>query len=257
VPKTFRLKLHTTRNLADPEVSAALWRALDNPLIEPTKFDSVERAKHEFDAGAAEAAGKLYSREGMLFVRGAKDNFTAMFMRTADALSEWTFWWDVRAMSGKKQEPWLTWIFDLCGALPPHFASACSTAEHDAKHVVVEPARGGGSVTSQPGVSIKEFHKFLPGIYWLTIFGPEAYAHFGPDLESLPGTTSVKLASDLVAVILDEPVVPQDMDQRLRTESELADRLGAKYFFDRGRMKAKLTPVPGLPEALRRHKASS
>jgi len=250
VAKTFRLTIYTAQDLTNPTTAQAMWQTLDNPLIQPQRFDSVERARQVYDGNDPEAACKIYSREGMLFVRGAKESFTAMFMRTNDPLSLWTFWWDVKAMSDKKRDPWLTWIYGLCRALPPYFGSGCSTEEHDAKHLVVK-----GSATGAVGVSIAEFRKFLPGLYWLTLFGPEVCEHFGSVLESLPHTSFVRPATEQLALLLDGPVLPQNMEERLRTEAELSDLLRANYFFDRNRKGIKFAQVPELAAALRRKRS--
>lgn len=249
--KTFRLKIYTAEDLTEPATVQALWQALDTPLIQPQKFDSIERARQVFDRDDPEAARKVYAQEGMLFVRGAKETFTAMCRRADAALSVWTFWWDVKAMSDKKRDPWLSWIHQLCRALPPYFGSGCSTEEYDAKHLTVKTLRS-GTATGAVGISLAEFRKFLPGLYWLTLFGPETYEYFGSKLESLPHTSFTKPAPDQLALLLDGPAQPQDMDERLRAETELGELLGPQFFFDRNRKGVKLSPVRQLATALGR-----
>jgi hypothetical protein len=249
--RTFRVSLYTSRDIAEPAVSEALWRRLDNPIVQPRGFDSVERALREFTPSGHEAASDLYADEGMLFVRGGKDGFLAMFMATAGALSLRNIWWDVKAMTGPKGDSWLGWLYELCRELPPLCGSGCSVEEYDAKHVVVE-ADDLGAVTRTVGASMADFHDFLPGLYWLTIFGPDLVHHFGSRLESLPGAGTVRLTPSQVAVVLDGPVIPDDLDERLRAERALADRLGAKYFFDRTRAEDEYESVPELAATLRR-----
>ena len=77
----FRFRIYTPQQLSDPETARALWRLLDDPIISPTRFDSVERAKKVFRSDAAEEASQLYKDRGLLIVRGRKSRFLASFTR--------------------------------------------------------------------------------------------------------------------------------------------------------------------------------
>jgi hypothetical protein len=196
-------------------------------------------------------AREIYSNEEMLFVRGAKDSFTAMFTQAARRLSLWNFWWDVKAMGGRRRQLWLDWLFDLCRSLPPHYGFGCSTDEYDAKHILVE-SYPRGSATRGLGISTAEFFKFLPGLYWLTIFGTELTGFFGSTLESLPHSSVIRISPSQNAIVLDGNVVPEIMDQRLQVEAEISDVLGSQYFFDRNQTDIEFQPVPDLVSVLGR-----
>lgn len=251
--RQFTLILYTARQVSDRATARALWRLLDDPLIAPHRFDSVERAKRPFRAGAAAEAAQLYDDERSLFVRGERDKFVAMFSAHGRGPARWYFWVDLKAMKGEKGERWLDWFLRLCGELPPLFGSGCSEEEYEAKHYVVTEHAGGGSSTGAVGISTAEFWKYLPGIYWLTVFGPELVETFGAaKLRALPGTEARDLEGGQVALRLTEPVEPADMEQRLGREAQLADALGAQYFFDRRRPEAEFKPVAALLEAMQR-----
>src|SRR5204862_5766600 len=115
----------------------------------------------------------------LLFVRGGKDSFLGFFKQQPGNLSTWNFWLDVRAMRGRKVERWLEWFFRLCSELPILYGFGCSEAEYDAKHRYVKVVPGVGRASGAVGVSIAEFYQYLPGLYWLTIFGPELAQAFG------------------------------------------------------------------------------
>ncbi len=248
--KTFRVSVYTPHDISLPQTAQLLWRLLSDPLIDPQRFDSVERAKINYTSEGYGRASEIFATDGMLFVRGSKDSFTAMFMHQHGGWGMWNFWWDVKAMRQQKRDRWLKWLFELCRELPPFYGFGCSVDEYDAKHTVVEDVPG-GSVTRTVGASAREFYEFLPGLYWMTIFGTHLVDHFGEGLESLAHVNSVKLNSYQVAVVLDGPVVPQDMDERLRVESQLIDSLGTSYFFDPLRPDVNHEPVPELVAALR------
>lgn len=248
--RTFQIAGYTPQDISRSQTAQKLWQALDSPLVGPRKFDSVERAKFEFTAQGYDEASKIYRDEGMLFVRGSKDSFTAMFMGVPGGWAVWNFWWDVKAMTNKKKERWLDWVFRLCRDLPVYYGFGCSVEEFDAKHTSVESVPGGHS-TGSVGAAAKDFYNFLPGLYWLTVFGPELVDHFGSKLNLLPNVKSVSLDSSQCAIVLDEPVIPDDMNRRLGVEAELSGLLGEQYFFDRNRTDIEFEAVPELASALR------
>ncbi|MFB7852170.1 hypothetical protein ACFC34_34880 [Streptomyces sp. NPDC056053] len=223
---------------------------LDDPLAAPRRFDSVERARIEYSPRASKTAREIYSTEGVLFVRGAKNSFKAMFSQLNETLAKWTFWWSLDSMTGPSGEKWLNWLYRLSGKLPPYYGFACSVDEYEAKHKVVEADEAGSSI-QMSGVSSADFQRFLPGIYWLTIFGKDLADHFDPELHSLPEARRVRIPPSQVAVLLDSPVVPESMDERLRTEARLAKILGAQYFFDHARAEGEYALVPQLARAMR------
>jgi hypothetical protein len=248
--KTFRVSLYTPLDLSERSTCQVLWHVLNDPLVMPQKFGSTERARTEFDAEDCSAASEVYSDERMLFVRGKKNSFTAMCMSVSARLALWNFWWDLKVMEGRKRDVWLEFLYRILRELPPYYGSACSVKEYDAKHVVVKMSQA-GAVTGSVGISAVEFQKFLPGVYWLTIFGGDLVEHFGSKLESPPHARSVALNPSQVVIILDGPVVPDNMPERIRAETELGEFLGAEYFFDRARGDIEYEPVPSLVRSMR------
>ncbi|MFI9585439.1 type VI immunity family protein [Streptomyces sp. NPDC052236] len=245
----FRVSVYTPQDISNLHTTETLWQLLNDPLVAPRRFDSVERAKVEFKPQNFDAACDIYSAEGVLLVRGSNDKFKAMFSHLSDRLAKWTFWWDLKAMKNHRRVQWLQWLYGLCRQLPPYYGFACSVDEYDAKHTVVE-AHEEGTATRTVGVSAADFQRFLPGVYWLTIFGADLVNHFGSKLQSLPNTHAINISSTQTAVLLDSPVVPEEMSDRLHTEAKLRSLLGAKYFFDRANVDGEYELVPGLARAL-------
>jgi hypothetical protein len=244
--------MYTPQQIAHVGTARTLWRLLDDQTVAPAKFDSVERAKKIFSAGGAEQASQLYKDDGLLFVRGRRDRFVTSFERMPAGWSRWNIWIDLRAMQGPKLEQWLAWFYRLCQELPPFFAYGCSQEEYDAKHRVVTDYPGGGTSITAVGKSNRDFHQYLPGLYWLTVFGNELVQDFGRSkILHLPNVDITELKSGNISVRLSEPVVPNAMDQRLESERKLADILGPRFFFDRYRSDIALTLPPGLLKSLR------
>ena len=141
--------------------------------------------------------------------------------------------------------------FSLVQQVAGVLRGGCAKEEHDVKHKIVRQLSGTRTATGAVGMSEPEFHQYLPGLYWLTVFGKELVEHFGkPKLMSLPDVVVTELENDQLAVRLSEPVVPDSMERRLEAERRLADILGPQFFFDRSRHDVKLEPVPALLKSL-------
>lgn len=201
----FRTVLSTEQDATNPEVAERLWRHLADPAFGAEKFDSVERARKDFDPDAAAAAATLFARDRMLFVRGSEGRLATLLFLPAGRAR-----WEFRLPFELVESAGLDWLHALIGDLPALFGGGASQSEWDAK--------GGGPA---------EFRDRLPDFYWLTIFGAALTGQLGPEkLESLPGTESVWLPGDQISVRLAEPVVPDDVSRRLDTERQLAEQVG-------------------------------
>jgi hypothetical protein len=248
---TFRIRLFTSHDLSDQSTLGRLWSLLDDPVVRPTKYDSSEQTRKEFRPDAVADAAELYENRRYLFVRGASADFLAQFNRARDPLSAWTMWLDATALEGERADDWLQWLFRVCGEFPVLFGLGSTEEEQSAKHANVQATDRGGVVRGARGISINEFFQYLPGLYWLTIFGPELVRAFGEDkLSALPGVRVHEIGSGQIAIELDEPPETDDLDARLEKEADLADRLGAEFFFDRNRPDVEFRQVPELLEAL-------
>lgn len=232
----FIITLYTLHPLEDESVMQRLWTFLDTPQVQPTRYDSIERARKPFSTEAYREAAALYREDWVLFVRGKKDGFVAFFSREREGLSLWRFYLNASALGGRNSTRWIYWLFDLCAAFPVLYGLACSDAEYEAKHRIIEALPGGGRVRKSCGGSIAEFYHYLPGLYWLTLFGRDLAPAFAARWPQLTGLAHViELAQGQVAVQLDAPVFTEDMEQRLLAERAVADILGPTFFFDKTR----------------------
>lgn len=105
--RTFRLAVYTPQDLSQIDTMRTLWRVLESPVVSPRVFGSTENSRREFSDGDPLLASEVYADEGMLFVRGARDSFIAMFMRAPGKLRVWNMWWDVKGMAGGGRQSWL------------------------------------------------------------------------------------------------------------------------------------------------------
>jgi hypothetical protein len=208
-----------------------LWSVLAAPEVGALTFDHTERKhRHDFTPDPSGAL-ELLDEHPAIYVKGKRDGFLFEGASGGNGTYRTNLYFNESADASK----WVPWILQLVVEIPILFGGGCSMAEHDAKHLTVEKLSGGGSARGAVGLSNAEFQKYLPGIYWLTVFGPELAAELDfSGLSRLPVTVTT-LANDGRAVQLEEPFVPKDMTKRLELEAQIADVLGAGYFFDRDR----------------------
>jgi hypothetical protein len=118
---------------------------------------------------------------------------------------------------------------------PMLYGLGCVQEEYDAKHMVVS-TRHGLTATGLKGVATADFLHFLPGVYWLTIFGKPLVDHLGADqLLQRDDVTVTRLGDFGIATWLREPAVPVDLERRLKAERHIAAALDPALFYDRGR----------------------
>jgi hypothetical protein len=174
-----------------------------------------------------------------------------MFARQPHGLSTWHFWVDTQAVKTGPTDQWIQWVFRLCSDLPILFGTGCDEAEFDAKHSFLRELPEGRRVSGFVGVSVPDFYRFLPGIYWLTIFGKELVVSIGRDtLSKLTSAVAIPIQPSQMALILRGDAQPRDMSERLTTTRRIAEALGANHFFDKDRSPADLTQYPNLSRAL-------
>lgn len=248
----FRVCIYTKKDLREEGGMAAMWKLLADPLISPLGYGTTDDTPSRFLPGASTLAANEYEDEGTLFVRGANAGFLAMFSTSTTQFFTWYFYIELKAMKGKSGEAWLHWLISVCKEFPILFGIGSSTDEYNAKHRVQITFSDGGRVTKMLGASNEEFIEQLPGIYWLTIFGPELVEHFGgAAISSLKDATVTPIDATQIALVLKEPTRPPDLPQRLAIERKLALSLGAQFFFDRESPDAQRAPIPQLQAAIR------
>jgi len=252
--RDFMITLYTHQSLANALVMQRLWTHLDTPLVQPRRYDLKERTRYTFSPEAYSHATTLYKKRGFLLIRGGEDQFLATFSKERNWLSVWRIQLEAGAAKGERRDLWRQWLFELCEALPVLYGYACSTAEHETKHALLIDLPNGLKLKKPCGDSVREFFRYLPGIYWLTLFGKQLGQTFATRWSSLEGRAEVKfLAGEQVAVQLPGRVFPYAKGKvaRLQHARDVADALGAQYFFDQTRMEEmEFQAAPELSAAI-------
>ncbi len=127
----------------------------------------------------------------------------------------------------------------------PAIAGGCAHYEDwKAKHWRDVVSAGGAAGVQKVGF---DFRGPLTGVYWLTILGADAVAHFGKaKLQALPVHACMDLgAGGVMLVMRPDPLAPA-LAERLTQDRAVAAALGSEYFFDITNAERELKVIPGL-----------
>lgn len=234
-----------------PAKARALFEFFDaaDEAFRPAKYGASEPVRKEYNPDDLdEPVRYLTGREGRggsVFLKGARHGFVAWIRWGRGEVGEWYFQLNPSFFAKPAQvEKFVQFARALCEDFPPLYGGAAHEEDWKRKHWLVKETPSGGTSRERVGV---EVGACLPGVYWLTAFGPAAVKHFGAaKLKALP----VHRVEDagrggLVAVLRESPLAP-DADGRLRHDAEVAALLGADHFFDIAKRRRKCRPVPGV-----------
>jgi hypothetical protein len=239
--------VYSAQSLLEFRVFERVWAAILDPLVAADRFGRVQPYAHRITPDARQAF-ELFRKDRNILVGDRTKQLQARFKRRPDGVSDW--WISVRLSAWDPR--WVEWLVALCEAQPVLFGRVCPRDEYTRKHEIVTSVPGGRR-RGVVGDTIPEFQRFLPGVYWLTLFGPELTASFDFDpVRAIDGVTVRELAGTQTAVFADAApfVGPVELERRLRVEKEIAAALGDDYFFDRDRPDRLLRPVPALKATL-------
>lgn len=253
VANKFFLEIYTGAPLHERATFERFWSLLSDPLVGAAKWGRYERTTEAFTDDSSEAH-RIFGLGKMIFIKGTRDGFLCKIERWRGNLVIINIWWNEAAFGREASRArWLEWIFRLLEAHPALFGYGTPQREYDAKHRVET-----SESTSAVGVSHAELHEFLPGIYWMTVFGFELrHALDVERLRDMPGVKVQYLVPDQAVVLLDEPASAADLDARLAKLRAIAERLGAVRFFDRAQPQRELQPIAQFVDALVRLERAS
>jgi len=224
------------------------------PFI-PSRYGAYEPLRTPFDAGALLAPARMLSdRPCDLFLKRSRPSMEASLTWKAGRARPWI--WSVR-MSSAWMKPstcaparLTTFLVELCARFPPVFAICATTADLARQHTVYSPTTGEDlgmrGLVLGPGEG-------LPGVCWLTFFGPELVAFFGRErLLSLDVHRVFDRGPSGVGVLLQESPHAGTPVTRQRLESAVVAALGQEFFFElAGALKSPpppRTPIPGATD---------
>ena len=246
--------LYTRHEFDSPEKAAELFSFFDEAgsPFKPARFDSREPVSRVYDpAELSEPAGLLSRppnfKHGGIMLKGAKYRFLAWITWRAGDINQWYMWLGEKFFDrARGVEEFTGFIARFCERFPVLFGGSCPDEDWGAKHYHVIDGPGRGTTKFKIG---EELDKCLPGVYWLTVLGPQLVEHFGRErIESLPVWRVLDLgAGGLGLVLRDSPYRPE-LSERLGHDAEIMRLLGEEYFFDVSQRKRPCKPIPSVTE---------
>jgi hypothetical protein len=244
--KRFFFRLYSNSELLDAVMFENLWILFSDPLLKATRWGPYERTTEPFTLDH-ERPHRVLRTTRSVFVSGAAHGLLVQVERIGPRLYVLRIWLDAAALNrDRTRSPWLAWVYRLIESVRCLYGFGTARDDYDAKHVEENEDH-----RQAFGVSLRELSEFLPGIYWMTVFGEAlTKALCVAKLEGTPGLVIKPLLPHQTVMLLDEPATPRDLEQRLERERDIAKRLGDDHFFDRARPKRKLRAVSAFRSAL-------
>lgn len=237
----FIVTLHTRHKFDSREKAAELLGFFDESggPFKPARFGQTERVKGVYDAAKPDEAIDMLARGGIM-LKAKKYRFLAWFRSQSGEFSTWHMWLSEKFFErAARVDEFVAFIAKLCERFPILFGGACPQEDWDAKHMLQE-----GYTTSRLGDALG---KCVPGVYWMTVFGPPLVEHFGREkIEGLPAQRVLDLGPGGLGIVLRESPYEPERPERLKQDAGIARLLGEDYFFDVTRPEKECKPIPSV-----------
>jgi hypothetical protein len=242
-----------TRHAFDGREKARELFSLLNEAPEPfrpARYDvgePVRRAYNPDDLGEPFEllSGAPEHESGGLLLKGAKYQSLAHYSWVEGEVSSWDIYLGSSFFRQvARVESYLAFVGSLCRAFPVLYGAAADEEDWRAKHWLVTPLPGGGNTETQIRPDLR---RCLPGVYWLTHFGPPLVEFFGRSrLARLPVHRVLDLGEAGMTLLLRPSPFQPDLDARLRGDREIIAALASQYFFDIADPTRSCEAIPGV-----------
>jgi hypothetical protein len=245
----FVLRTYCPKAPLSAEAFSALWNHLGSPPFAAKRYDQVERTRQPYSPASTENAYLLY-RDSTVLVRGARALLMTKLAHPLEKVGIWTLWIDAPAIgTPASQERWLDWMATYFNQLPMYFGMGCTDSVFREKHLGVKKVNDEYLATDS-GWRPDDFARSLPGVYWLNYYGPEISAELGSRIRSNENLSVRELDDGKLMATLMQPIIPEDLAERLCLERAIAMELGSEFFFDKDHPDAPRRHVPQLAMAM-------
>jgi hypothetical protein len=182
---------------------------------------------------------------GAVYLKGSAHDALSVFRWVESRLSRWEFYLDEEFLSTPDRvDEFLQFITRLSTMFPFEFGWAAPKEDWEAKHWKPEfddTGRAFGS--TKLGDDIEHG---LPGLYWLTIFGPELLRQFQPSfVAGLPVHKVLNLGNGARGITVRKLPYKPPLPERLSQDRQVIQALGSQYFFDIAEPGKKIQTVLG------------
>jgi len=217
----------------------------------PNRYGRSEEAKQKVDRKNMSDPAEILSGApgapgGSIFLKGAKFKFQASLQWSRTGISDWYIELDDKFFDeAERTEQFVDFIARLFTKFPAAFGGAAPEEDWKAKHWLIETTKY-GEVHRKVGL---ELGQCLPGIYWLTIVGEMFVEQWGKDkLSQLPVHRVVDLGGKGLLLVVRESPYSGSQTERQRQDKQIADRIGAQFFFDITNPEKKCSGVPSATQ---------
>jgi hypothetical protein len=172
---------------------------------------------------------RMLAEGGSLLLQGNAHHSLSWFQWSNDDVGEWHLEIDEAFFTTPENiDAFVGFLIGLCEKFPIAYGGAASEEDWQTKHWLREKTSY-GQVVQKIGLDVGQS---LPGIYWLTYFGPKSVTRLGrARLEALP-VRSISLQGKGILLILRDSPLEGSVDERCQHDERMKCYLGRECFFD-------------------------
>lgn len=235
----YKIKLDTDKEIGSEAFARRFLDAwLNHPVeaIRPERFGRGEPVRKPIADVSFDELVEHWCRWALLFTRRTKPRMTVdLAWRREKGLDPRPFPWGLTAWLAKNAgAPAAQAMFELVVEhFDPAFAHLTTDAESARKHFMKRPHYINGQYVGVAEAFVgHHVMDTLPGIYWVTYFGPPAIARLGEErLLSIPCGRLERMGRGYVITAYDDVAMIGTQAAQEREEA-IRQHLGTKHFFD-------------------------
>lgn len=222
-----RIKIIFRTDLVTEEKLRLLWEYLADFPVEIQKYDYSEPIKKTYFPDHKQADENYIKFLGTILFRGKSKKSWIKLGYMVSGFSILSAYTDEL----HRVDEIVQWCKGFSEIIPIEYANITDTNEYDFKHKEENENSYGWEGASDP-----EFIKYMPGIYWFNAFGENYINTVGKDnFKDLPNCEYIDFGEKIIAFHLNEPLIAENIEQRLSVEQHIADIIGNLFFYDKYR----------------------
>lgn len=202
----------------------------------PVHYDFGEPVRKPYEGNRQEAikllVGAPKRESGAVFLKGAAPGSLAVIAWLKSRLAKWEFYLEDEYLSNPiRIAEYTNFMAEICNKFQIEYGWAGPEEDWRVKHWRVDYDHKGRRLGSTKVGA--DWEAGLPGVYWLTVFGPAIVRKIGePTFSALSVWKSIRTVRGGTIIILRESPYEPVLAERLEQDRKVMQEIGSQYFFD-------------------------
>lgn len=228
----FIIKLFTYRRDISKSNFKTIWKLFSEEIINAEFFNAIEPINKKYSKNKYGIGFQILQEDINLLIKKEKQ-FLGIIYRIPGNIVCWEFELNISQPEDVFFNSIQLWLKSFNNEIPIVYGFGSTEKEYNNKHLEVIQSETGITSIGSIGDSQWDFYEFLPGIYWLNIFGKDLTRILGQSkILNLPDVTYFEKDNHVWFTLKDE-AYPINSKKRKKIEDKIIKTIGSKHFFDR------------------------